>query len=328
MIAITGASGFIGNYVAKYLSENLVEDPLRLLLVDTSFENCNTEGIKAWDSCSPQQFLSFMQDQPHRIEAVIHLGAVTDTMCTDEDLLRDLNINFTKKLWALCSNFNKPLIYASSASTYGDGSLGYDDQMENLKDLRPLNLYASSKQEIDLFAQYGLLKESLHRIGASPLSPYRWYGLKFFNVYGPGEDHKGRMASVVHHGKREIQETGKIQLFRSYREGVADGEQARDFIYVRDIAKVIQWLLMSPAPSGIYNLGTGKARTFLDLAKGVFSALEREPVIEFKEMPLELRDKYQYFTEARMEKLRRAGYTEEFYSLEEGIKETFKEESR
>jgi ADP-L-glycero-D-manno-heptose 6-epimerase len=209
-------------------------------------------------------------------------------------------------MWEYCTKNNVPIIYASSAATYGNGEFGYDDNHEVIEKLVPLNPYGVSKNEFDKFA----IKETT--------TPPNWYGLKFFNVYGPNENHKGRMASVVYHAFHQIKKTGSLKLFRSHNPNYQDGEQMRDFIYVFDLVNVIFWLMKEKPSSGIYNLGSGKAETFLELGNAVFKALELEPKIDFIDTPEDIREKYQYFTEANMQKLIKSGYTDIFKNIEEG----------
>ncbi|MCS6795948.1 MAG: ADP-glyceromanno-heptose 6-epimerase, partial [Raineya sp.] len=222
------------------------------------------------------------------------------------------NLEYSKKVWQACVEHNLPLVYASSAATYGLGELGYDDDETKIKYLKPLNPYGQSKQDFDIWAL------------AQAQKPFFWAGLKFFNVYGPNEYHKGRMASVVFHAFKQIQDTGTVTLFRSHNPDYIDGHQKRDFIYIKDVLEVCMFLMKHRKNSGIYNLGTGKARTFLDLAKNTFKAVGKEPQIKFIDTPLDIRDKYQYFTEANMRKLKSIGYTKPFTSLEEGIKDYVK----
>ena len=221
--------------------------------------------------------------------------------------MNELNLSYTQRVWKSCSQYRIPLIYASSAATYGLGENGYKDSHSIIEDLKPLNLYGVSKNEFDKWA----LRQSE--------KPPFWAGLKFFNVYGPNEYHKKRMASVVFHAYNQINESGKVKLFRSHNPNFKDGEQLRDFIYVKDVIEVLIFLMQQQTESGIYNLGTGKARTFLDLTKAVFKAMNRTENIEFVDTPMDIRAKYQYFTQADMEKLRRAGYRQPFASLEEGV---------
>ncbi len=249
------------------------------------------------------------------IHAIIHLGAITDTRETRVDLLNQLNFGYSQSLWNYASERKIPFIYASSAATYGDGTLGFKDDESLTSKLRPLNLYGDSKLRFDLWA---LEQERNHN------HPPHWAGFKFFNVYGYGELHKGFMASVVQHAFQEIKSTGKVTLFKSHKTGIADGFQKRDFIYVQDVIDVLHFALERPVPRGIYNLGTGQARTFIDLARAVFSALQVSEKFEFVDTPLNLREKYQYFTEAEMNRLRNEGYTQPFTTLEHGVNETIR----
>ena len=306
MLIITGAAGFIGSVVASALNKAGRED---LILVDDfskTFKSKNYAHIK-YLKCIDRMHLLTEIEALGQIECVIHLGARTDTTETDVALFDRLNLNYTKSLWQFCVKHNTPFIYASSAATYGLGEFGYEDNHDICKQLQPLNAYGNSKNDFDIWA---LQQDN---------QPPTWYGLKFFNVYGPNEYHKGRMASVIFHTHRQILKTGEMKLFRSHHPDFKDGEQMRDFVYVKDVAKVIAFLMKGQAENGIYNLGTGTARTFWDLAANTFKAMQLTPNISFIDTPAELRDKYQYFTEANMSKLRRAGYTEPFATLEEGI---------
>lgn len=313
MIVITGAAGFIGSYVAGYLNHLGVDD---LLLVD-DFSNkdkkYNWENLHYDTRIDRKDFLEWLPHNAGVIEMVIHLGARTDTTEFNWDIFQELNLDYSKTLWNICTEHGLPLIYASSAATYGDGTLGYSDSHDIVPQLQPLNPYGRSKQEFDLWA---LQQQE---------TPPFWAGLKFFNVYGPGEFHKGRMASVIFHTFKQVMQTGKMGLFRSHNPNYADGGQMRDFIYVEDIAKVILFLYRERPADGLYNLGTGQARTFMDLATTSFKALNKEPDIFFIDTPEDIRDKYQYFTEADMNKLREAGYSEDFTSLEAGIIEYVQE---
>jgi ADP-L-glycero-D-manno-heptose 6-epimerase len=238
------------------------------------------------------------------------MGACSRTDTTDEAFLKRVNIEYSQKLWDYCTRHGIPFVYASSAATYGDGAHGYDDDEATIQSLEPLNLYGKSKQIFDLWA----LEQE--RAGHHPPS---WAGFKFFNVYGFGERHKGSQASVVLHGADQIQATGNLRLFKSHKEGIADGHQMRDFVAVEDVIEVLHFAIEKPIRRGIFNLGTGNARTFVDLARAVFKSLGKPERIEFIETPIHLRDKYQYFTEARMNRLRSEGYTRPFLSLEEGV---------
>jgi ADP-L-glycero-D-manno-heptose 6-epimerase len=307
MIVLTGAAGFIGSAMLRGLNDNGYED---IVLVDDFSRADKKENYKnkKYIQCIDRKvFIDFFEKNYASIRFVIHLGARTDTTEKNVAIFDELNVNYSKAIWTLCAEHLVPLIYASSAATYGLGEFGYDDAHEWSSRLRPLNPYGVSKNDFDIWAL------------AQEKAPPFWAGLKFFNVYGPNEYHKDRMASVIFHTARKIKATGAMQLFRSHRPDFKDGEQSRDFIYVKDVVKVILFLKKNQPNSGIYNLGTGKARTFLDLAKNTFYALDLEPNITFVDTPEDIRDTYQYFTEANMDKLHRAGYTTPFYSLEEGI---------
>jgi ADP-L-glycero-D-manno-heptose 6-epimerase len=254
-------------------------------------------------------FFDWLKKNHQDVGFIFHIGARTDTTEFNMAIFDELNLNYSKMMWKFCSEYSIPLIYASSAATYGDGSLGYDDKHELIKKLQPLNPYGISKNEFD---KWVLLQNQ---------SPPYWFGLKFFNVFGPNEYHKGRMASVIFHSYNQIREKGKVRLFRSHKPEFKDGEQLRDFIYVKDVIDVLFFLLDHETDSGIYNLGTGHARTFLALVKAVFHSMNKTPSVEFIDTPLDIRNKYQYFTEAEMKKLFSIGYTRPFYTLEEGIGE-------
>ncbi|MEZ4888697.1 MAG: ADP-glyceromanno-heptose 6-epimerase [Chitinophagales bacterium] len=309
MVIITGAAGFIGSFFAKYLNEKGIKD---LILVDDfSREDKlpNLKGIEHLGWVHRDAFIAWLPSNYQNITAIFHIGARTDTTEFDTAIFDRLNLHYTQNLWKLCTKYQIPLVYASSAATYGLGELGYEDRHDIVEQLQPLNAYGRSKNDFDKWA----LQQTA--------SPPMWYGLKFFNVYGPNEYHKGRMASVIFHAFRQIQETDKMKLFRSHNPNFEDGKQLRDFVYVKDVAKVMYFLLQQIPASGLYNLGTGQARTFLDLVTNTFAALDKTPYIEFIDTPMDIRDKYQYFTEANMAKLKEAGYDEVFYSLEEGVKD-------
>lgn len=306
-LLITGAAGFIGSHVARYA----LQLGHQVTLVDqfqSENKRPNWENLKPAETISRDLLPELLKTNHLHPDAVLHLGARTNTMEQDMGLLRRLNTDYTKCLWQFCTRQHIPFLYASSAATYGNGDLGYSDAHEDLMQLQPLNPYAVSKHLMDVFA----LKEKV--------TPPFWAGLKFFNVYGPGEHHKGRMASVVWHGRHQLMDAGQLSLFRSHRPECADGEQKRDFIYVDDVVDVLFWLLQHQPTSGIYNLGTGQARTFLDLAKAVVKETSPNAPIRFIDMPENLRPTYQYFTEAHMEKLRQAGYDKPFTTLEEGVR--------
>ncbi|MBK7110173.1 MAG: ADP-glyceromanno-heptose 6-epimerase [Bacteroidetes bacterium] len=307
MIVITGAAGFIGSCLAAELNaggENA------LVLVDdfSSEEKIKNMDGKHFKHCiEREKFIEWFADNADEISLVLHIGARTDTTEFNKELLFALNTQYTKEIWKICTQHAIPLIYASSAATYGAGELGYNDDHKLIPQLQPLNPYGESKNAFDIWA---LQQEK---------TPPKWIGLKFFNVYGPNEYHKSRMASVIMHAYNQIQENGKVKLFRSHKEAFNDGEQLRDFIYVKDVVQVISWMCNHDLPNGIYNLGTGNARTFYDLAKATANAMEIPLEVDWINIPEDIRNTYQYFTEATMQKLKDAGYNSNFYSLEEGI---------
>lgn len=309
MIVVTGAAGFIGSCMISYLQEEQYSD---IVSVDDFSKDekalnfIRKEGVLRIDR---QAVFKFIKTNARELQAVVHLGARTDTVDPDPQIFLELNINYSKQLFDLCSNYKIPLIYASSAATYGDGQYGFDDAMEDISVLRPLNEYGRSKQ---IFDDWVLQQE---------VKPPSWVGLKFFNVYGPNEYHKGRMASVIFHAFHQIRKTGKMKLFRSHREDYENGMQLRDFIYVKDVCDVLLRLIRNPIESGIYNLGTGQARSFLDLVFGVFDALKVERNLEFIDIPKDIRENYQYFTEANMSKLKSQYKDYSTWSLEGGIED-------
>lgn len=308
MIVVTGAAGFIASQLAKGLNENGYRD---LVLVDDfsrEDKKYNYKDLDYKELIERSELESWLKSQSN-IDIIFHLGARTDTAEFDQDIFDELNLNYSKMVWNWCTRNNTPLVYASSAATYGDGSHGYIDNHTIIPKLEPLNPYGASKQQFDLW----VLEQKQ--------TPPNWYGLKFFNVYGPGEYHKGRMASVVYHAYNQIASTGKMKLFRSHHPDFKDGEQKRDFIYVKDIVNVCLFLYNERPHNGIYNLGSGQARTFLNLVKSTFQAMGKQPDIEFIDTPEDIRDKYQYFTEAAMDKLISAGYKDGFSSLEDGVQD-------
>ena len=315
-IVVTGAAGFIGSCAVQFLNEQGYEN---LILVDSfgvEAKRRNWEGKRFAKTVEREGFIQWLNDNKPELDVIIHLGARTDTTEFDYTIHEELNLNYSKEVWAWCAKNNVPLIYASSAATYGAGEHGYYDNNEVSDTLHPLNPYGISKNEFDKWA--------LHQ----PQQPPCWAGLKFFNVYGPNEYHKGRMASVIFHSFNQIKKEGYVKLFRSHKESYKDGEQLRDFIYVKDILKIIFWMMNEmknnhwpKEKNGIYNAGTCKARSFNDLVKNTFRGMNQPQHIKYVDMPEDIREKYQYFTEADMEKLRNAGYAEPFYSLEDGIKE-------
>lgn len=312
MIVVTGAAGFIGSCLLTKLNNEGYTD---LVLVDDfsiEAKKGNWQAKKYRQLVDRTQFFSWLEENENQVQFVFHIGARTDTTAFDASVFDALNLNYSKQLWRICAKHALPMVYASSAATYGMGEHGYEDKHEGLEKLQPLNPYADSKNDFD---QWALAEEK---------QPYFWAGLKFFNVYGPNEYHKGRMASVVWHTFNQVKERGEMKLFRSHNKDYKDGEQLRDFIYVMDVVNVLFFLMNHRKDSGLYNLGTGQARTFLDLAKATFSAMEKAPNISFIDTPVDIRDKYQYFTQANMDKLRSIGYEAAFTSLEEGVKEYVK----
>ena len=315
-IVVTGTAGFIGSVFVQYLNE---QGFTNLLLVDdfgVEAKRKNWEGKTYTKVIERQAFLAQLSNDEFEIDIIIHLGARTDTTEFNYAIHAELNVEYSKAMWNYATKKNIPLIYASSAATYGAGEHGYDDSHTILDQLKPLNPYGVSKNEFDKWT----LQQNT--------TPIAWTGLKFFNVYGPNEGHKARMASVIFHSFNQIKASGLVKLFKSHRPDFKDGEQLRDFIYVKDLVHVIFWMMQqmiagtwSASHNGLYNLGTGKARSFYDLAANTFTAQGLQPNIEFMDMPLDIRDKYQYFTEANMNKLRAAGYDKPFSSLEEGVKD-------
>jgi ADP-L-glycero-D-manno-heptose 6-epimerase len=312
-IIITGAAGFIGSCLAGKLNNKGYTD---LVLVD-DFTRKAKEGNfvhKAYSELIDRvQFFQWLEKKAGEIGYVFHIGARTDTAEFDRSVFKKLNVDYSKLVWEFCTDHRIPLIYASSAATYGLGELGYADDHDIVGKLKPLNPYGESKNEFD---QWVLSQKS---------APPFWAGMKFFNVYGPNEYHKGRMASVIFHAFNQIKETGSVKLFRSHRADFRDGEQSRDFVYVKDVVNVLFFLMKRGETSGLYNLGTGKARSFLDLARATFRAMDVPENIVFIDTPEDIREKYQYFTEAPMGKLISSGYDNEYYSLEEGVEEYVRE---
>jgi ADP-L-glycero-D-manno-heptose 6-epimerase len=309
MLLVTGAAGFIGSCLVSKLNNKGCKD---IVLVDDfsrADKNRNLENKVFREKVDRKALFTWMEKHGKEVGFVFHIGARTDTAEFNMAVFDELNLNYSKEVWKACSEYDIPLVYASSAATYGDGSMGYNDDHDLADRLRPLNPYGISKNEFD---KWVLRQEK---------QPPAWTGFKFFNVYGPNEYHKGRMASVVFHAFNQVRERGSVRLFRSHRPDFRDGEQLRDFIYVKDVVDVLFYIMNHPIPSGIYNLGTGKARSFLDLANAVFASMNLPPDIRFIDTPEDIRDKYQYFTQASMGKLFSAGYSKPFYTLESGIEE-------
>lgn len=312
MIVITGSAGFIGSALAARLNEARFFD---LVLVD-DFSRAdkapNHEELKCKERVDRLAFFDWLEVNENQVQFIFHLGARTDTTEQDRAIFDDLNVSYSQRVWNACVAYGLPLVYASSAATYGGGEHGYQDDHGIVDQLEPLNPYGESKNDFDRWA---LTEAEAGR------APYFWAGLKFFNVFGPNEYHKGRMASVVFHTFNQVQATGAMKLFRSHRDNYADGGQTRDFVYVKDVAEVCLFLMhhRKSSSNGLYNLGTGHARTFLDLATATFHAMGRTPEIGFIDTPEDIRDTYQYFTEADMSKLRSIGYDRAFHTLEAAI---------
>lgn len=312
IILLTGAAGFIGSYLLGFLNKQGYKNIIIADEFDEEDKWFNFDTKEYMAKVEREKLFDWLEENKPVVSFVFHLGARTDTTEFDYSVHEKLNVAYSKNIWSYCVTNNIPLVYASSAATYGSGELGYNDDHELVEKLHPLNPYGVSKNEFDKW----VLKQTVQ--------PPFWAGLKFFNVYGPNEYHKGRMASVIFHSFNQIRSTGKVKLFKSHRPDFNDGQQLRDFIYVEDVAKVCCWLMNNNVSSGLYNLGTGKARSFEDLAKATFAAMGKQPVIEYIDMPEDIRDKYQYFTEANMFKLLNAGYKEKFFSLEEGVSDYVK----
>lgn len=309
MIIVTGAAGFIGSNIVCELLDRGYKDVICVDLpgeLEKSIYYQHFDNIRFLDYDKLSKFIS---ENHHFIQYIIHMGANSDTSNPDREVYVKYNLNYSIQVWNDCVEYGLPLIYASSAATYGDGSLGYDDAHNLVENLQPLNHYGWSKNEFDKFAL------------TSKEKPFYWSGLKFFNVFGPNENHKNGMSSVVAKAFKDITKTKGTRLFRSHRMEYMDGYQTRDFIYVKDVCDVVIFLMENRPESGIFNVGTGNSRTFLDLAKGTFAAMDVKPNISFVDTPLNLRDKYQYYTEANIDKLRALGYDNTFYTLEEGINE-------
>ena len=309
MIVVTGAAGFIGSYMVGRLNREGYDDVVMVDKFDDPLKISNYISKNYSSIIDRDDFFTWLNDNHHEVDFIIHLGARTDTIGQEPEIYQQLNFHYSKQIWESCIRYKLPLIYASSASTYGDGSLGFNDCHDGLKDLQPLNHYAQSKHDFDCWA----LEQEVQ--------PVFWAGLKFFNVFGPNEYHKGRMASVVYQAFNRITETGKMKLFRSHNPDYKDGHQSRDFIYVEDVANVMHFFMNNPHESGIYNVGTGEARSYLDLTKAVFKAMEIPEDISFVDTPKDIREGYQYYTCANIEKLRKAGFNKKFTSLEDSVEE-------
>ncbi|MFT5820479.1 MAG: ADP-L-glycero-D-manno-heptose 6-epimerase [Crocinitomix sp.] len=307
MIVVTGAAGFISSCLVAELNQLGHEN---IVVVDdfSREEKINNLAGKSIVAKIPRtDFFAWANDFSNEIDFIFHLGARTDTTEFDKAIFDELNVGYSQDMWNFCADQNIPLVYASSGATYGIGENGYSDSHDILDQLKPLNPYGDSKNEFDKWA----LKQEK--------APPFWAGLKFFNVYGPNEYHKGRMASVIMHAFNQITSSGAMKLFASHNPDYKDGEQLRDFVYVKDVVSVCTFLMQEKPTSGLYNLGTGTARTFLDLTRATFDAMGVSEKISFVPTPEDIRDKYQYFTEADITKLSAAGYTKPFHTLEEGV---------
>ncbi len=319
MIVVTGAAGFIGSCLISRLNEDRFFD---LVLVDDfagTTDNVlhektgrNYLGKKYVELVDRADLPKWLRENEDQVDFVFHIGARTDTTLFDKSIFDKLNLDYTIVLWNICAEYAIPFVYASSAATYGSGEFGYKDDHETIPKLQPLNPYGDSKNDFDVWA----LQQKQ--------SPFFWAGLKFFNVYGPNEYHKGRMASVIFHAYHQIADNGSMRLFRSHNPAYVDGGQMRDFVYVKDVVDVCYFLMHHRKNSGIYNLGSGRARTFLDLANATFKAMDVKPDIGFIDTPEDIREKYQYFTQADMSKLKSIGYANEFTSLEDGVEDYVK----
>ena len=307
MIVVTGAAGFIASGLVGTLNLQGIDN---IVIVDDfskTAKHKNWENKNIVEKVDRNIFFEWFDKNHEKVEFIFHLGARTDTTEFDWNIFVDLNINYSKEIWNRCSQYNIPLIYASSAATYGNGEMGYVDSHDIVGSLKPLNPYGRSKNDFDQWA----LKQEKH--------PPFWAGTKFFNVYGPNEYHKGRMASVVLHTFETVKKTGKMQLFRSHRSDFEDGMQLRDFIYVKDVIDILIHLYNTRPENGLYNVGTGHAESFLTLATSTFEAMGKPVNIEFIDIPEDIRDKYQYFTEADTTKLLKTGYNKPFHSLKQGV---------
>ena len=309
MIIVTGAAGFIGSVLVGKLNSL---DKSNLILVDDFSnveKNKNLYNKQFTQQIDRSEFIEWFMKNAESVSEFYHIGARTDTTEFNVEIFNELNLNYTKDLWNICAENSIPFVYASSAATYGMGEFGFEDNHDIIDDLVPLNPYGESKNDFDKWA----LKQKSH--------PPFWAGFKFFNVYGPNEFHKSRMASVIFHAVNQISVTNGMKLFKSHNPKYKDGEQLRDFVYVKDVVEVLAFMMESKKQSGIYNLGSGKARTFKDLVEATFSAMNIKSNISYIATPIDLRDKYQYFTEADMQKLKTVGYKKSFTNLEDGVKD-------
>ncbi|MEY9753937.1 ADP-glyceromanno-heptose 6-epimerase [Bradyrhizobium yuanmingense] len=312
MLLVTGGAGFIGSNVVAALNEAGRSDVVICDLLGTEGKWRNLAKRQLVDIVPPTELMDWLKGR--KLEAMIHLGAISATTATDGDLVVETNFRLSMRLLDWCTMNAVPFIYASSAATYGDGTEGFDDDssLSALKKLRPMNLYGWSKHLFDLAVA--------ERVARGDRLPPQWAGLKFFNVFGPNEYHKGSMMSVLARRFDDVRAGRVVQLFKSHREGIADGDQRRDFIYVDDVVRVVLWLLATPSVSGLFNVGTGKARSFKDLMLAAYAALGAKPNIEYIDMPEQIRGAYQYFTQSEVDRLLRAGYNGGFTTLEDAVK--------
>ena len=312
MLLVTGGAGFIGSNVVAALNDAGHSDVVVCDLLGTDGKWRNLAKRQLVDIVPPAGLIEWLKGR--KLDAVIHLGAISETTATDGDLVIETNFRFSMRLLDWCTANAVPLIYASSAATYGDGAEGFDDDasLPALKKLRPMNLYGWSKSLFDLAVA--------ERVAKGDRLPPQWAGLKFFNVFGPNEYHKGSMMSVLARRFDDVKAGRVVQLFKSHRDGIADGDQRRDFIYVDDVVRVIMWLLATPSVSGLFNVGTGKARSFRELMLAAYAALGTRPNIEYVDMPEAIRGSYQYFTQSKVDRLHRAGYNGGFTTLEDAVK--------
>ncbi|HOZ41573.1 MAG: ADP-glyceromanno-heptose 6-epimerase [Flavobacteriales bacterium] len=308
MIIVTGAAGFIGSALVGELLRQGWQDIVAVDDFSRVDKELNLAGKTLSAKVDRKDFFAWLDANEKLVQFIFHLGARTDTTEFNTAIFDELNLHYSQRMWEACVKYGIPLVYASSAATYGGGEHGYSDQDDSLSYvLKPLNPYGDSKNDFDKWAL------------AQERKPYFWAGLKFFNVYGPNEYHKGRMASVVFHAFNQINATGEMKLFRSHHPDYKDGAQLRDFVYVKDVCSICLFLMEHRKHSGLYNLGSGEARTFLDLVRATFTAMGKEEHIAFVDTPADIRDKYQYFTEADMSKMRAIGYSVPFTTLEEGV---------
>ncbi|MDX2360510.1 MAG: ADP-glyceromanno-heptose 6-epimerase [Crocinitomicaceae bacterium] len=309
MIVVTGAAGFIGSCLVSRLNKAGHDNIVVVDDFSKTEKDGNLEGKTLLAKVGRKDFMQWLGNFGEEVDFIYHIGARTDTTEFDTAIFDELNLNYSKDIWKLCVQYSIPLVYASSAATYGLGEFGYKDDHGVIEKLKPLNPYGDSKNDFDKWV-----------LEQTEFPPF-WTGLKFFNVYGPNEYHKGRMASVIFHAFNQIGVTGEMKLFRSHNPEYTDGGQLRDFVYVKDVVEVCHYLMDTPPKSGIYNLGSGTARTFLDLTKNTFTSMNKEENISFIDTPEDIRDKYQYFTEADMSKLIESGFDKGFHSLEDGVKD-------